>query len=90
MKQMSVRFSESPTCSIKEACEATALGRSYLYELIVAGKVRKIKLGKKTLIDVPSLLAAVGARQMLDEAAHAAANAAMKASAREMLDRSAA
>jgi excisionase family DNA binding protein len=75
MKQMSVPFNERPTCSIKEACEATALGRSFLYELIADGKIRRIKLGKKTLIDVPSLLAAVGAY----ENAHAAANAAMKA-----------
>jgi excisionase family DNA binding protein len=65
---MSVRFSERPTCSIQEACEATSLGRSYLYELIAAGKVRKIKLGKKTLIDVPSLLAVVaGERPTGDE-----------------------
>jgi excisionase family DNA binding protein len=64
-----VRFSERPTCSIKEACEATALGRSCLYELIAAGKVRKIKLGKKTLIDVRSLLIAVGVRQMMDRSA---------------------
>jgi excisionase family DNA binding protein len=59
---MSVRFSERPVCSIQEASEATSLGRSYLYELIAAGIIRKTKLGKKTLIDVPSLLAAVGAR----------------------------
>jgi excisionase family DNA binding protein len=67
---MSVRFNERPTCSVTEACEATSIGRSYLYELIAAGKIRKIKLGKKTLIDVPSLLAAVAgerpsARDML-------------------------
>jgi hypothetical protein len=44
-------------------------GRSFLYELIAAGKIRKIKLGKRTLIDVPTLLVAVGARQMLDRSA---------------------
>jgi excisionase family DNA binding protein len=70
---MSVPFSERPTCSVNEACAAIPVGRSYLYELIAAGKVRKIKLGKKTLIDVPSLLAAVrgdaqrpSARDMFD------------------------
>jgi excisionase family DNA binding protein len=66
---MSVPFSERPTCSVSEACAATSLGRSYLYELIAAGKVRKIKLGKKTLIDVRTLLIAVGVRQMMDRSA---------------------
>jgi excisionase family DNA binding protein len=66
---MSVPFSERPTCSVKEACEATALSCSSLYELIAAGKIRKIKLGKKTLIDVRTLLIAVGVRQMLDRSA---------------------
>lgn len=36
--------------TIKEACEATGVGRSTIYELMSEGRLRKVKLGTRTLI----------------------------------------
>ena len=38
------------TYSIKQAADATSVGRSLLYEEIKAGKLRVFKLGSRTLI----------------------------------------
>ncbi len=36
--------------SIEEACAATGLGRTKLYELINSGQLRARKIGKRTII----------------------------------------
>jgi excisionase family DNA binding protein len=41
--------------SIKEACQATSLGRTTLYKLISEGKLGTIKVGTRTLIPADSL-----------------------------------
>jgi len=38
------------TLTIREALRATGLGRSTLYKLIDDGKVRRVKIGKRSLI----------------------------------------
>jgi len=41
------------------AMSATGLGRSKLYELMAAGKLAKIKIGRRTLITAASLRALI-------------------------------
>jgi excisionase family DNA binding protein len=65
-------FRERITCTVAEACIATGLGRTKLYELIKLKKVAASKVGARTLIDVRSLVSAVGAPQ--DRAGHSSAN----------------
>jgi excisionase family DNA binding protein len=51
-----IPFGERPTCTIAEACEATGLGRSKLYELIGEGRIDTTTIGRRRLVRVPSLL----------------------------------
>lgn len=51
-----IPFGERPTCTIAEACQATGLGRSKLYELISAGQIDTARIGRRRLVRVPSLL----------------------------------
>jgi excisionase family DNA binding protein len=47
--------------SIKEACRASSLGRSTIYNHIAAGRLRVNKVGGRTLIPADSLHQLVGA-----------------------------
>jgi excisionase family DNA binding protein len=40
---------------IREACRLTGIGRSKLYELIEAGELATIKIGRMTLVPMSSL-----------------------------------
>jgi excisionase family DNA binding protein len=51
----SISFSERLTCTIAEACEATGLGRTKLYELIGSGDVETATIGRRRLVKVRSL-----------------------------------
>lgn len=51
-----IPFMQRPTCSIREACKAVGLGRTKLYELIAAGKIKTICVGRRRLIQIASLL----------------------------------
>jgi hypothetical protein len=53
-------FSERPTCSIAEACNAAGFGRTKLYELFDGGAVKTVKVGRRRLVHVPSLLSFLG------------------------------
>ena len=44
---------------IREACRLTGVGRSKLYELIAAGKVETVKIGRITLVPMSSLRALI-------------------------------
>jgi len=52
-------MSESPiepiSVRIREACRLTGIGRSKLYELIAAGEVQTLKIGRITLVPMSSL-----------------------------------
>lgn len=51
-----ISFQAQPlTVRIAEACRMTGIGRSKLYELIGAGKIRTVKVGSITLVPVESL-----------------------------------
>jgi excisionase family DNA binding protein len=47
------------TCTIKEACAVSGLGRTTFYELIKSGEVTVISIGRRRLVQVPSLLKAL-------------------------------
>lgn len=51
-----IRFEERPTCTVKEACAAVGLGKTKLHELIGGGAVQSVKVGRRRLVNVPSLL----------------------------------
>lgn len=46
---------EKLTCSVKEAMEATSIGKTKLYELIGDGALDTIKIGTRRLIVIESL-----------------------------------
>lgn len=45
--------------SIKEACRASSLGRTRLYQLIAEGRLEARKVGKRTIIPAASLRALI-------------------------------
>ena len=51
-----IPFVERPTCTIAEACSAVGFGKTKLYELIDGGAVESMRIGRRRLIRVPSLL----------------------------------
>jgi excisionase family DNA binding protein len=53
-------FAQRLTCTVAEACEATGLGRTKIYELIGNGRVTTTTIGRRRLVSVQSLLALVG------------------------------
>jgi excisionase family DNA binding protein len=55
-----IPFAERPTCTIAEACNAVGFGKTKLYELIDGGEVDSIRIGRRRLIRVPSLLRLLG------------------------------
>ena len=44
------------SCTIDQACEATGLGRTKLYEEMQAGRVETVNVGKRRLVLVRSLV----------------------------------
>jgi excisionase family DNA binding protein len=52
-----VPFAERLSCTINEACEATGLGRTKLYELIATDQLITTTVGRRRLVMVRSLLA---------------------------------
>jgi excisionase family DNA binding protein len=51
-----IPFMQRPTCTIKEACKASGMGRTKFYELINGGELKMISVGRRRLVQVPSLL----------------------------------
>lgn len=45
--------------SIREACEATSLGKTTIYSHIAAGKLRTVRVGGRTIIPAASLHALI-------------------------------
>lgn len=45
--------------SIAEACDATSLGRTTIYAHIKTGRLKKVRVGHRTLIPATSLMALV-------------------------------
>jgi excisionase family DNA binding protein len=55
-EEPTIPFSQRLSCTIDEACEATSLGRTKLYELIGAGHVATTTVGRRRLVMVSGLL----------------------------------
>ena len=53
---------EPLTITVNDACKALGLGRTKIYELIGEGKLRTIKIGRRTLITTESI------RRLVDDA----------------------
>jgi excisionase family DNA binding protein len=51
-----IPFRERIFCTINEAAQATGSGRSKIYELIKAGRIRTIRIDGRTKVVVASLL----------------------------------
>lgn len=56
----SIPFTERLSCTISEACAATGLGRTKLYDLIGAGAVETTLVGRRRLVSVRSLVRLIG------------------------------
>jgi len=52
---------ETISTTIAGACQATGLGKSKIYELISAGELSTVKIGRRTLVKTDSLRRLVGA-----------------------------
>ena len=55
-ERSSIPFHERPTCTVAEACDAVGLGKTKFYELMAAGAVETIAVGRRRLVRVASLL----------------------------------
>ena len=62
-----IPFRDRITCTVAEACAATGLGRTKLYELIKLKQVATTKVGARTLINVELLISAVDAAEDVDD-----------------------
>jgi excisionase family DNA binding protein len=63
-----VPFSERVTCTIAEACAATGLGRTKLYEALADGRLVSTKVDNRRLIVVASLIKMLEPKQRIDAA----------------------
>ena len=62
-EERSIPFSQRLSCTVDEACEATSLGRTKLYELIGAGQLATITVGRRRLVIVRGLLTLLDANK---------------------------
>ena len=51
-----IHFRDRISCTIREACAATGIGRTKLYQEIAARRIRTSKVGRRTLVLVDSLV----------------------------------
>jgi hypothetical protein len=49
-------FAQRKTCTIRMASDFSGIGRSGLYRFMDAGRLKSLKVGKRRLVDVASLL----------------------------------
>jgi excisionase family DNA binding protein len=54
--QLPLGFFQRISCTVNQACEATGIGRTKIYEEIAAGRIETTKVGRRTLIRVRSLI----------------------------------
>ena len=59
LEPAAIPFAQRLSCTIAEACEATGLGRTKLYELIGAGCLATTTIGRRRLVLIRSLLSLV-------------------------------
>jgi len=54
-----IPFRDRVSCTVEEACWATGLGRTTIYKLIKERRIATKKIGRRTVILVPTLLAEI-------------------------------
>jgi excisionase family DNA binding protein len=54
-----IAFRDRVSCTVKEACAATGVGRTTLYKLINESRIAAAKIGRRTVILIPTLLAEI-------------------------------
>lgn len=55
-----IPFEERLTCTVAEACSATGIGKTKLYELMGGGQIATKTVGRRRLVLVRSLIGLVG------------------------------
>jgi excisionase family DNA binding protein len=55
-----IPFSQRVSCTIAEACQATGLGRTKIYEAISDGRLKSVKVDNRRLVIVASLFQLLG------------------------------
>jgi excisionase family DNA binding protein len=63
-EERTIPFSQRLSCTIDEACQATSLGRTKLYELIGAGQLATTTVGRRRLVIVRGLLSLLEANKI--------------------------
>jgi excisionase family DNA binding protein len=48
------------TCTVREACCETGIGKTKMHALISGGALESVKIGRRRLVKVPSLLRLIG------------------------------
>ena len=62
-EEPTIPFSKRLSCTIDEACEATSLGRTKVYELIGDGRLATTTIGRRRLVIVRGLLSLLEANK---------------------------
>jgi excisionase family DNA binding protein len=62
-EEPTIPFFQRLSCTIDEACEATGLGRTKLYELIGDGRLATTTIGRRRLVIVRGLLSLLEANK---------------------------
>ena len=62
-EEPTIPFSQRLSCTIDEACEATSLGRTKVYELIGDGRLATTTIGRRRLVIVRELLSLLEANK---------------------------
>jgi len=65
---MSTEHIQKLAYSIREACEASSLGRTTIYALIGQGKLQAVRVGGRTVIPAESLAALINGDNIADHA----------------------
>lgn len=65
---MSTEHTQKLAYSIRDACEASSLGRTTIYALIGAGRLQAVRIGGRTVIPAESLHALISGASNADHA----------------------
>jgi len=60
-EQRHIPFMHRITCTISEACQASGLGGTKIYQAISDGRLESVKVDNRRLVRIPSLLKLLGA-----------------------------
>jgi excisionase family DNA binding protein len=63
-----MQFTDRVTCSVREACEASSLGRTKIYEAIADGRLDSVRVDRRRLIRIASLLKFLDTERLNDAA----------------------